>query len=202
MIDGASFAPYLLSGILLVSFFTQGVNMSADAVASGGGVLTKVAVPAYTFAVAAAIAAAINFVIGLVPLGVVSALAGSRLSPFSPLTLYIAICLTLFIAGIGMTVSTLYVRYEDVRSIVTLMLMVSMYVSPVFYPKTILSDQVKFLINLNPLTSFLDCFRWAFHDGAIATTFDWFYMSSSGVVMFLVGLWIFIRSWPRTVAML
>ncbi|MEI8223394.1 MAG: hypothetical protein WCG43_06935, partial [Actinomycetes bacterium] len=39
MPDGTSFLPYLLSGVLLMTLFNQGLTMAADAIASGAGVL-------------------------------------------------------------------------------------------------------------------------------------------------------------------
>jgi ABC-2 type transport system permease protein/lipopolysaccharide transport system permease protein len=58
------------------------------------------------------------------------------------------------------------------------------------------------LINLNPITSYLEIFRWAFSSNASPTILDWTYMITSSVVMFLLGSAVFRRYWPRTVAML
>ena len=71
MPDGTSFLPYLLSGVLLMTFFNQGLTMAADSVAGGSGILTKVYVRPEVFAVSATISSAINFCFGLVPLTVV-----------------------------------------------------------------------------------------------------------------------------------
>ena len=40
--NGQAFLPYLLSGVLLMTLFNQGLTMGADSVATGAGVLTKV----------------------------------------------------------------------------------------------------------------------------------------------------------------
>lgn len=202
MTDGASFAPYLLSGVLLITFFSQGLTMSADSVASGAGVLTKIYVPAQVFAVSAAIAGAVNFALGFLPLTIVTILAGQMLSPALPLVLVVALCLTLLVSGLGLLVATAYIRYDDTRSIVSLLLLMINYMTPVFYPKDILGDTTRLVVNLNPLTSFLDCFRWAFANNGVATTFDWLYMVTTAVVVFWVGTTVFTKTWPRTVAML
>ena len=58
---GQQFAPYLMAGILLNTFFNQGLLQAANSIAANGGILTKVAVPPKIFAFAASLAAFINF---------------------------------------------------------------------------------------------------------------------------------------------
>jgi ABC-2 type transport system permease protein/lipopolysaccharide transport system permease protein len=58
------------------------------------------------------------------------------------------------------------------------------------------------IVKLNPLTSYLDCFRWAFSNNAVATLNDWLYMGATGILAILFGIYMFKKFWPRTVAML
>ena len=60
---GQAFLPYLLSGVLLMTLFNQGLTMGADSLASGAGVLTKVYVRPEIFALSSTISSAINFFI-------------------------------------------------------------------------------------------------------------------------------------------
>ena len=52
--SGQQFAPYLMAGILLNTFFNQGLLASAESIAGNGGVLTKIYIPPQIFAVSAA----------------------------------------------------------------------------------------------------------------------------------------------------
>lgn len=201
MIDGASFASYLLSGVLVVTLFSQGVSAAADSVASAGALLTKIYVPGQVFVFSASVSAGVNFLVGLLPLALISVLNGEGISPTAPLSIIVAGCFVLLISGFSLILALLYVRYEDVRSIFALLLLLLTYLTPVFYPKTILEDLTLLAVNLNPLTSYLDCFRWAFNSGSVATMFDWAYMLISAVFTFSIGLAVFARYWPRTVAL-
>jgi len=67
---------YLLSGILLITYFSQAVIASGSAIVNSAGILTKVYVPPEVFSVSAAIAAAVNFLISLVILLVVQLVLG------------------------------------------------------------------------------------------------------------------------------
>lgn len=200
--DGTQFAPYVLSGVLLVTFFTQGFNQAADAIAQGSGILMKVYVPPQVFAFAGAVSNAVNFCFGLFALAFISLFTGDGISYFSPLTIVIIVSMTMYITGLGLLVSIAYVRYDDTRSIFSILISFMMYLSPIFYPKEILSGEMLAVVNVNPLTSFLDIFRYVFSNTGTATWADWVYMISFSVVILFIGIRSFAKAWPRMVVML
>ena len=196
------FAPYLMAGILLYSFFNQGLAQSAESIASNGGVLTKIYVPPQIFAISASIAGLVNFFIGLIPLAIVVFISGQTLAWTLPLVFLVGIALALLTAGIGLSLSILYIRFDDTRNIVTVLLLMLMYLTPIIYPVTILTPELQRIVQFNPLTSYLDVFRWAFSNNAVATPRDWIFVTVTSVSSFLFGTYVFKKYWPRTVAML
>jgi ABC-type polysaccharide/polyol phosphate export permease len=196
------YAPYLMAGILLITFFSQGVTISAESIASNGPVLTKIYVPPQIFPISTALAGLVNFLIGLVPLAIVCYVSGQPLAWTMPLVLIVGVCLAFLTAGIGLTLSILYIRYDDMRNIVNVLLMILMYFTPVLYPLSVLSSRLQKVIQFNPLTSYLDVFRWAFSNNAVATAGDWIFMFSTSALSIIVGTFVFKKFWPRTVAML
>ncbi len=199
---GQQFAPYLMAGILLSTFFNQGLLQAANAIAANGGILTKVAVPPKIFAFAASLAAYINFLIGLVPLAIVVYISGQSLSLYLPIVFLMGFFLALFVAGIGLALSVIFIRFDDAKNIINVLLLILIYLTPVFYPLSILSEQMQRIIGFNPLTSYLDVFRWGFSDNATATMGDFIYLSVTGIFFFILGSYVFKRYWPRTVSML
>jgi ABC-type polysaccharide/polyol phosphate export permease len=111
-------------------------------------------------------------------------------------------CMTLLVAGLGLFLSTLFVRFDDTRNIVGVMLMIALYITPVFYPISILNSRMQTVINANPITSYLEIFRWAFSNNASPTILDWAYMLTAPVLIFILGSLTFKKYWPRTVTML
>jgi ABC-type polysaccharide/polyol phosphate export permease len=199
---GQQFAPYLMAGILLNTFFNQGLLQAANSIAANGGILTKVSVPPKIFAFAAALAAFINFLIGLIPLTLVVYISGQSLSIFLPIVLLVGFFLALFVAGVGLALSVIFIRFDDAKNIINVLLLILLYLTPVFYPISILNEQMQQIVTLNPLTSFLDVFRWSFSNNATATGADFAYLSLTGIVFFALGSYIFKKYWPRTVSML
>ncbi|MFZ4123505.1 MAG: ABC transporter permease [Candidatus Planktophila sp.] len=200
--NGQQYAPYLMAGIVLNSFFNQGLMLSANSIQANSGVLTKIYVAPQVFPISVALAGLVNFFIGLIPLAAVVYISGQTLSLTFPLVIIVGFFLALLVAGIGLSLSLVFIRYDDTKNIVGILLLILTYVTPIFYPISALSQRMQKIINLNPLTSYLDCFRWAFSNNATATIYDWLYMSSTGILAILIGTYIFKKYWPRTVAML
>ena len=202
LIEGEQFAPYLMAGILLNTFFNQGTWLASESISTNSEILTRIYVPPQIFTISAALSVFINFLISLLPLAIVVLVSGQSLSLALPLVAIVGICMSLLVAGIGLLLSTLFVRFDDARNIVSVLLMIALYITPVFYPISILSKPMQTLINLNPLTSYLEVFRWAFSNNASPTFANWTYMIATSMLSFALGAIIFKRAWPRTVAML
>ena len=200
--SGQQFAPYLVAGILLNTFFGQGLMQSADSIASNGGVLTKIYVPPQVFAISSALAGLTNFFIGMLPLAVVCYVSGQPLALTLPLVLVVGVLLAFLVAGLGLCLSILFIRFDDSRNIVNVLLLILMYITPIFYPVSIMNSTMQNVIRWNPLTSYLDIFRWAFSNNATPTLFNWIYMSIWSIFALLLGTYVFKRHWPRMVAML
>jgi ABC-type polysaccharide/polyol phosphate export permease len=196
------YAPYLMAGILLNTFFNQGIALSAESIASNGSILTKIYVPPQIFPISTALAGLVNFFIGMIPLAIVCLISGQAIEWTMPFVFVVGLCLALLTAGIGLTLSILYIRFDDTRNVINVFLMILMYFTPVFYPISILSERLQKLVALNPLTSYLDVFRWAFSNNATVTLYDWSYMISTSLVSIAIGTFVFKKYWPRTVAML
>lgn len=188
---------YVLSGVMLITFFSQGVVASGSSIVSSAGILSKVYVPAEVFAVAPALAALVNFGINILLLLVVQLIAGVGV----PLTAVLApiplLFLAMFVAGLGMMVASLAVAYRDVLDIVGVLLTLTMYATPGFYPVTIVPDRFLPLIYINPLYSYLEVFRGLIYGGSLAPGWMWVVMVGTACAALLAGAWTFSRSWRR-----
>ena len=200
--NGQQYAPYLMAGIVLNAFFNQGLIISAESIASNSPVLTKIYVPPQIFPISVALAGLVNFFIGLIPLAIVVYISGQSIALTFPLVIFVGFFLALLVAGLGLSLSLLFIRFDDTRNIVNVLLMILTYFTPIFYPISVLNPRLQKIIVLNPLTSYLDCFRWAFSNNATATLSDWLYMGATGTIAILFGTFVFRKFWPRTVAML
>ena len=200
--DNQQYAPFVLSGVLVLTFFNQGFSQAADSLTSAYGILSKVYVPPQTFAFSSSLSNAINFLFGCIALVLVSIFAGGGIRALAPVAFLFVVCMVFYITGLGLVISTIYVRFDDARNVVVVLLQLMTYLTPIFYPKTILSEPVRLIVNLNPLTSFLEVFRATFCNTGVATFFDWIFMITSSLIVFVMGIKVFTKKWPSLVAMM
>lgn len=64
--------------------------------------------------------------------------------------------------GFGLIISALTTKYRDLAFLITFGVQLLMYASPIVYPLSIVSDKYKMLLLLNPLTSIIETFKYAF----------------------------------------
>jgi len=174
--------------------------MAADSVAGGAGVLTKVYVRPEVFAVSATISSAINFCFGLVPLTVVLLITGKHPGIKAPLVLVVMFCMVLLTTGLGLLLAIAYINFDDSRSLIAILLLMLQYMTPVFYPISVLGPHTLRVIKLNPLTSYLSVFRDVFGGNGTAGLHMWIYMIASSIAIFVLGFFVFMRKWPKVVA--
>jgi ABC-2 type transport system permease protein len=199
---GAPFLPYLLSGVLLITLFNQGLTLGADSIATGAGVLTKVYVRPEIFAASASISSAVNFIIGLAPLTIVLAIYHKTPTWRFPAVLLVVLCMTLFTTGLSLLLAIAYVNFDDSRSLINIFLMALQYMTPIFYPLSVLGPHTREVIQVNPLTSYLQIFRREFGNSAVSTLTNWEIMIGSSLAVFIFGFYVFNRTWPKIVAKL
>jgi ABC-2 type transport system permease protein len=166
------------------------------------GILQKVYVRPHVFAFASAISNSVNFILGLFALVVVTLMVGEGVSLFAPGTVLVILCLLSLTIGLSLMTSILFIRFDDSKNIVAIILQLLFYLTPVFYPKDILSAPIRTIVSLNPLSSYLDIFRFVFASTGTATLFDWVYMFSSSIVALLLGLAVFKKAWAKSVVMM
>jgi ABC-type polysaccharide/polyol phosphate export permease len=200
--DGTQFAPYLMAGVLVNTFINQGIQAASEAIAGNGSILTKVYVRPQIFTISSALASLVNFAIGMLPFIIVVYISGQHLVWTFPLVFVVGFFLALMIAGIGLMLSIVYIRFDDARNIVSLLLLILTYLTPIFYPINVLSERMQKIVTVNPFTSYLNCIRWAASDNSPATLTNWLIVIFTGLITPVIGTFVFRKFWPRTVAML
>jgi ABC-type polysaccharide/polyol phosphate export permease len=197
-----TFLPYLFAGVLLSTFFNQGVNFAADAVAGGAGLLNKVYVRPEIFALSGTISSAINFIFGLVPLTLVVYSMHHSLGIRALLIIPIIFFMILLTTGLGLLFAIAYLEFDDARHLIQVMLMLLTYMTPVFYSLSALGPNTQRVISKNPLTSFLNVLRENWGNTFNGTIHDWLYLASFSTFIFVISFYLFAKWWPKGVTKL
>ena len=93
-------------------------------------------------------------------------------------------------------------EFFDVLDLTNVLLGLVVYLAPTFYPIEIVPSGFVWVIEANPLYSFLLVFRGFMYEGALAPMWAFAVMGITSVVVLFAGVYVFSRSWRNLVVLL
>lgn len=184
--DDQPYALFCLSGLLPWMYFVGCLHSSVNCVVSNSALLTKVYFPRLILPLTSLTHNLLDICIQSVFLfGLMlwyGVLPGWHILY---LPLFVFLCLTTAFA-VGIWLTALNVKYRDVGQVVPYLTQMWMWLTPIVYPISMVSERWRFLMSLNPMTGPVEGFRWALLG---TTPPDWslLVVSISIVAVLLVG---------------
>ena len=182
---------YLLSAMVLWTFFAQSTTAAMSQLLWGGALLNTIYVPRAAFALAAIGTGLVNLVLSLLPLAVIMVATGV---PLTPALLWLPVPITLtamFALGVGLLLSAIAVGFRDVVDMYQILLTAWYFLTPIIYPLTILPEADHWWLSLNPMYYLVDAFRAPIYDGSIGATATLLAAAAVAVGALLTGWWVF-----------
>lgn len=146
---------FVLAGLLIWNLFAQGSVAAMSNLIGNGGTLRRMYIPPSVFVVSSIGSALVNLVFTIGPFFLI---AFALHAPLSVTWLYFFVAciqVTLFTLGVGLIISTMVVFFNDVYEMYMVVLTAFNYLTPVFYPISILPPFVQSLENYNPMYLFV-----------------------------------------------
>lgn len=197
--DVPNFAAYLIIGTVMFNFFSESCGMTLSSVLGNASLITKVYMPKYIYPLTRTMSSVLNLTISLLPLLLVCLATGVRFQKAAVLSLYFFICLIIFCLGFGMLLATSMVFFRDTQFLWGVLSMMWMYATPIFYPEKILPDNLKFVLQVNPLYHFLRNARMCILDGLSPEPVIYFQCLMIALAMLLVGAVVFYKNQDKFV---
>jgi len=199
-----NYGVYILFGMVLFQYFAEITGNSVQSLVARENLLRKMYFPPLVIPMAVGITAALNLGMTLVAVAIF-VLANGIFPQWAWLELPLLIAmLTVFALGVGMLLSSLYVRYRDIQPIWEVFQQLLFYASPVLYVATQVPDSYQRLYLCNPIAAVLTQVRHAVVDPtapSIATAFgaDWRLLIPLAIsfATFALGYVVFRRESPR-----
>jgi homopolymeric O-antigen transport system permease protein len=192
-----NYAVYALAGILFWNFFQQSIVASMNSLKGNAHILQKLPVPMAVFPTATVISGTVNLALALVPLFLILVVTGHPLKAsllFLPVSIFLA---ALFTLGAGLLLSPLAVFFSDVVELVSVLLTLLMYLTPIFYPMSIVPEHLRWAVRFNPVRSILEVFRDPIYFGKIPPITHLSISVGVALIALAVGAAIFRRSTDR-----
>ncbi|GLU50658.1 ABC transporter permease [Dyadobacter frigoris] len=93
----------------------------------------------------------------------------------------------------GILISSLTTRYRDLRFLVQFGIQLLMYATPIVYPLEIASEKYRWLLLLNPITSIVEAFRYAFTSNGNFSSYNLIYSTLFMTISLFFSIIIFNR---------
>jgi homopolymeric O-antigen transport system permease protein len=165
--DGLPYPLFSYAGLLVWTFFAQGLALSSNSVVGSANLITKVYFPRVVIPLAAVLSGLLDLAVATPLLVVMMAYYGVWPGPALaalPLVLLLAL---LTAAGVGLWFSALNVEFRDVRFVVPFLVQIWLFVTPVIYPASTVAPRLErfgvpgWTLGLNPMAGVVEGFRWA-----------------------------------------
>ncbi|MCI8449160.1 MAG: ABC transporter permease [Eubacterium sp.] len=190
---------YLLSGVVLFNFFSESSNVAMYAITGNANLIKKVYVPKYIYPLSKVLSTLVNLVIAMIPMILMTVGTGIHITKAWLLIPFVLICLLLFCLGVSLMLSAFLVFFRDIQFIWSVFLTAMNYITPIFYPESILPEPMLHLVKLNPMYNYIDFFRTIVIDGISPEPRSYALCFAISVIFLTIGVLIFRKMQDRFV---
>lgn len=189
--DIPNYALYLLTGIVCFNFFSEATSVASQSIVANTPLITKVYVPKIIYPTASVVSSAINLLLSIIPLLIVMLITGSYPKPAIFLLPYGLLCLIFLSTGIGLILATGMVFFKDIQFLWNILVMLWMYMTPIFYPESIIPGVLLPLYRCNPMYQVVTFCRTVLIEGVSPSPGAYLACFLCAAIPMLIGLALF-----------
>jgi len=147
------FALFMFCGILPWTWFSSSLLESSNVLIAGGNLIRKVLFPAEVLPIVTVLAGMVHFCLGLPILAAFLIYYRVPVTPTDLLWFPVIVLVQLVLTtGLALLLSALTVHFRDVRDLLTNLLTLWFFATPIIYPLSQAPPSVRRFLNLNPFT--------------------------------------------------
>lgn len=182
---------FLIVAIIPWNFFTTCITTGCNCVWINGGIIKKVYFPREILPVSVILAGLINFLISCIIILVFLLLGGVGFSLQLLWLPLIVIIQSMFSLGLLFILSAVNVYVRDVEYLVSFLLNLLFYATPILYTADMFPQNIRFLLYLNPMTHFIDAYRSIFYYQTLPNFTSLFYIFFFSFFILILGYFVF-----------
>lgn len=161
------FPVYYLCGYLIFNFVIEATNGALTSIVQSGYLIKKVYIPKYIFPLEKSSFALVNVLFSFVAVVIVILITGMPIKTtifLIPIPIFLAF---IFSTGLGLILASMNTFFRDMGHLYSVWTTAWMYLTPMFYPISIIPDNIKTVIYYNPLYYYVTYLRMLVIDGEI-----------------------------------
>lgn len=193
--DIVSYPVYLIIGQTIFNFVSEATNQALFSITGNAALMKKTYVPKYIFTVSKVTSCFVNMVFALGAMLLVFVACRIRFQVYMLFLPVILLQVYIFCVGLGLFLAQATVFFRDVQYIYGAFLTAWMYLTPIFYPVSMLPYNLMWLIkHFNPLYAYVTQFRTVVLDGVLPDPRLVLYGFVVSFIALIVGSWVFMKN--------
>jgi len=192
-----NFALYLFCGFLAWNAFQEIVQRTTTVILDNTLIIKNLSFPSKVLPVSIGLNSIINEIIAI---GIL-VLASTIILGFFPKYIWflapLMLLQLLFGLGLGFIFSTLHVFFRDTAQFVNVFLMIWMFGTPLFYPERMIPQELKFLIDINPMAYLVRMFREICLQNVFPRLNDITIFSVISIAVLFIGYYIYTKKYYK-----
>lgn len=189
--DVDNYAVYLLIGTVTFNFFSEASQAALSSITGSASLITKVYIPTYVFPIAKVLSSCINLCFSTLALYLIIFLQGMSLNVYHLLIPVLYVALILFTCGMGLILSALMVYFRDTQFLYGVIIVLWMYLTPLFYPIDIIPENMMGIYSLNPMYQYVTFFRTLVLDGVMPGIAQFGWCFGYAIAFMIIGFFVF-----------
>ena len=156
---GYNYVTWMISGILPWLTINRAITSGATSIHKSAGIIKNVKMPLSLIPAKSVIGAAISHGYMLIVLVVVLIVSKVQFSLYFFQLIYYMICAVYFLIGFSLLTSAIDAVFKDFQNILSPCIRLVFYVSSVVWPLDSLSEEIQWILHINPLLYVIEGYR-------------------------------------------
>ncbi|HQJ73874.1 MAG TPA: ABC transporter permease [Candidatus Dojkabacteria bacterium] len=201
MIMDGNYKMELLLGIMLMSFFNEGVLMGLGSLLAKSNVILKIKFPREVVVVSAVTISLIDFILNMIVFGIFCISTPVTVTGLSFLLFLLAVfTMYILIMALSLFLSVIFIKLKDIHNLTEVMLQLLFWATPIYYKLEMLPENLQKYVLLNPLTTIVMSARKGMVTGDTVVASDFknlAIVTAICLVVLLIGIRFFKKRIPK-----
>lgn len=186
-----NYAVFICCGLIPWTFFSSALTRSAFTMVENGNLLKKVYFPREILPISIVTSEAVNFLISTIIIIAFVVFGGLGISKYMVFYPIVWIAQYILLVGLSLIVSSISVYVRDLQHLIGVVLQLFFYATPIVYSADIIPDNLKWILNINPMTYIIEAYRDIFYNQTMIDIMPLLILIGISVVLCVIGYLIF-----------
>ena len=188
---------YYLCAYVLLNFNNTATAQALGCIPANGNLLRKIHLPSYLFGLATVGVNGFTLLLSIIPLLGVCLLVGVPVSWYWLLIPAPLLYTVIFTTGLSLLLAAVGVFFRDMAYLYSIVTTIWTYVTPMFYPISMIPVQYRFLWELNPMYHYVSLMRSLVLYGQMPSEKTLLIATAYAVLLLLTGVMVFRKNQDR-----